>query len=87
MAIKQDADEIQQRVCRGCSQTYKYPVLRSGATRFYCESCMGLPANIRATFEAFNKRLNALAGAVKKLEKAVGGPAAAKGAARGGQDG
>jgi hypothetical protein len=67
--MAQDDDELQQRVCRACNQTYDYPVLKSGATRFYCEDCMELPAPVRATFEQFNKRVKSLSATVQKLEQ------------------
>lgn len=64
-----DETELQQRVCRACNRTYKYPVLKSLASRFYCEDCMGLDANIRASFEQFNKRIKTLTTMVEKLQK------------------
>jgi len=69
LAIEQDKAEIQQRVCRACNSTYKYPVLRSLATRFYCADCMELPERVRAAFEQFNKRIKNLTATVEKLEK------------------
>src|SRR5690606_32981196 len=68
LAIEQDKAEIQQRVCRACNSTYKYPVLRSLATRFYCADCMELPERVRAAFEQFNKRIKNLTATVEKLE-------------------
>jgi len=70
--MAEDDDELQQRACRACGQTYDYPVLKSQATRFYCASCMELPPPVRATFEQFNKRLKALTAAVQKLEQRQG---------------
>ncbi len=67
--MAQDDDELQERTCRACSQTYEYPVLKSMATRFYCEACMQLPPTVRAAFEQFNKRLKTLDATVRKLEK------------------
>ena len=61
------SDELQQRTCRACNATYKYPVPKSMATRFYCDSCAGLPSEVRATFEQYNKRLKALAAKVRQL--------------------
>jgi protein-arginine kinase activator protein McsA len=66
---EQDKAEIQQRVCRACNSTYKYPVLRSLATRFYCADCMELPERVRAAFELLNKRVKNLTATVEKLEK------------------
>jgi hypothetical protein len=62
-------DELQTRVCRACSQTYRYPVLKSLATRFHCEACMRLDPEVRAVFEAFNRRIKSLAAEVDKLKK------------------
>ena len=73
-------DALQQRVCRACNTTYKYPVKHSLATRFYCETCADLPAGVRATFEQMNKRIKTLSSAVEKLEKKSGGAAAKPGA-------
>jgi len=56
--------ELQVRVCRGCNQSYDYPVIKSAATRFYCERCALLPDAVRATIEQLNKR-------IKELEKKV----------------
>ena len=64
-------DELQQRVCRACNATYKYPVLHSLASRFYCEDCMELPARIRATFEQMNKRIKTLTATLDKHEKSL----------------
>ncbi len=66
------SDELQVRVCRGCNQNYDYPVIKSAATRFYCERCALLPDGVRATIEQLNKR-------IKELEKKLTPkPAAAK---------
>jgi hypothetical protein len=62
-------DELQQRVCRACNASYKYPVLRSLATRFYCESCAELPAGVRQAFEQMNKRIRNLTASVEKLTR------------------
>jgi hypothetical protein len=64
-----DNDELEQRVCRSCQQTYTYPVRRSLATRFYCEACMELPARVRAAFEKYNRRLKELASQVGQLQR------------------
>ena len=74
--MTRDDDELQERVCRACNQTYAYPVLKSMATRFYCKDCMELPPAVRSTFEQFNKRLKALAAAVGKLEQKLDAAAA-----------
>jgi hypothetical protein len=70
-------EELQDRVCRACNATYQYPVLKSTATRFYCESCMDLPPGVRATFERFNKRIKALTATIQKLEQGTA-PASGK---------
>jgi hypothetical protein len=62
-------DELQERICRACNTTYRYPVLRSLATRFYCESCATLPAGVRNAFEQMNKRIKNLTSAVEKLSR------------------
>lgn len=67
--MKTEDDELQDRVCRACQQTYRYPAMKSTATRFYCEGCMDLPPEVRATFERFNKRLTQLAAEVQKLHR------------------
>lgn len=64
-------DELQQRVCRACNATYKYPVLHSLASRFYCEGCMELPAGVRSAFEQMNKRIKTLTAAMEKHEKSL----------------
>jgi len=69
--MTENDDELQNRVCRACNQTYKYPVLRSLATRFYCADCMELPPRIRVSFEHLNKRVKALTSTVEKLEKKI----------------
>jgi hypothetical protein len=55
-------DELQVRVCRACNEKYDYPVKKSPATRFYCETCALLPEGVRTTVERLNKR-------VKELER------------------
>jgi hypothetical protein len=67
--MAQKDDELQERVCRACNQTYDYPVRKSTATRFYCEDCMELPSAVRTAFEQFNKRIKTLAATVAKLEQ------------------
>lgn len=67
--MKEDTDEIHERVCRACNETYNYPVPKSPATRFYCETCAGLDAPVRAVLERYNKRLKSLATTVHKLEQ------------------
>ncbi len=65
------SDELQERICRACDRKYKYPVLRSEATRFYCEDCMQLSPDVRGTFEQYNKRIKKLTSQLAKLEKAL----------------
>jgi hypothetical protein len=60
MAVKRDDEELQTRTCRACDRRYDYPVLRSRATRFYCEICAELPEGVRATIERLNKRIREL---------------------------
>lgn len=78
-------DELQERVCRGCDRTYRYPVPHSLASRFYCDDCMQLDPRIRAQFELLNKRVKALASKVEKLTAPSGAArsAAAERPARG----
>lgn len=64
-----DEKETSKRVCRACNESYDYPVLRSPATRFHCEACAELPAETRALFEKYNKRVKALTAQVEKLEQ------------------
>ncbi|HSW43999.1 MAG TPA: hypothetical protein VLM89_00315 [Phycisphaerae bacterium] len=71
MKVQQDKEELQQRVCRACQQTYTYPVLKSTATRFYCEACTELPVAVRSAFEKSNRRLKDLAGQVERLRQVV----------------
>ena len=66
MPAKPIDPELQIRRCRACDRNYDYPVVRSRATRFYCETCAELPEPIRASFERLNKR-------VRELERAVKG--------------
>lgn len=75
--MARDDEELQERTCRACNATYPYPVLKSTATRFYCESCMELPPGVRATFEQFNKRLKTLTATVQKLDQKLAAPAGA----------
>jgi hypothetical protein len=70
--MARDDDELQERVCRSCNRTYDYPVLKSAATRFYCEECMELPPPVRAAFEQFNKRIKTLSAAIARLEQKLG---------------
>lgn len=67
--------ERQTRVCRSCRQSYAYPVLRSLATRFHCESCVSLPAETRATFERLTRRINDLESRLARLEREASGDA------------
>jgi len=69
MRVQQEKDEIQQRVCRACQQTYSYPVLKSTATRFHCEACMELPAAVRAALEKYNRRLKELTTQIEQLQR------------------
>lgn len=63
-------DETQVRTCRACGRSYKYPVRKSAATRFYCEACMRLDAATRETFEHFRKEIKRLSAEVTKLTAA-----------------
>ena len=67
--MSEQADELQERVCRACHQTYRYPVPRSPATRFHCEVCVDLPLNLRSTLERMTKRITQLTSRVEKLER------------------
>jgi hypothetical protein len=67
--MAKENDELQERTCRSCDRTYKYPMLKSTATRFYCEACMELSPEVRSTFEHYNKRLKKLTSQLAKLEK------------------
>jgi len=62
-------DELQDRTCRCCDRGYKYPALRSLATRFYCERCAALAADVRDLLEQFNKRIRRLTAEVEALKK------------------
>ncbi len=64
--------ELQQRVCRACNATYRYPVRHSLASRFYCQDCMELAPGVRAAFEQMNKRIKTLTANIEKLERAMG---------------
>ncbi len=63
------ADELQDRTCRCCGRSYQYPVLKSQATRFYCQACTELGDNVRAMFEHFNKRIKKLSKDLVRLQK------------------
>lgn len=63
------AEELQDRTCRACQSPYRYPVPHSLATRFYCDACMELPAEVRGTIEKLTKQLKQLAGRIDKLER------------------
>jgi hypothetical protein len=71
-------DEIQTRVCRACGRDYEYPVLRSSATRFHCESCVRLDAATRETFEHFHKRIKELTRALSQAQSGATGSHAGK---------
>jgi hypothetical protein len=62
-------DELQDRTCRCCGRGYKYPVPKSTATRFHCQRCVGVDADVRALLEQFNKRLRRLAAEVESLKQ------------------
>lgn len=65
--MPKEDNELQDRICRACNETYRYPVPRSGATRFHCETCAELPTATRGVLEKFNKRIKALTQQVEKL--------------------
>ena len=65
--------ELQTRTCRACGDDYRYPVLRSQATRFYCETCTELPPVVRSTLEKQNKRIRVLNRRIEKLEARLSG--------------
>jgi hypothetical protein len=65
--------ELQIRTCRSCGHSYKYPVVKSRATRFFCEACMELKPEVRSTFEKYNKRIRDLTRQVKNLEARLSG--------------
>lgn len=73
------ADELQERVCRCCDRTYSYPVPKSLATRFYCETCSQLDGVVRGLLETYNKRLRRLSREVQTLREQLGNPAAKPG--------
>lgn len=77
-------EELQERTCRACDRTFKYPVPRSLATRFHCEDCAQLPPGTRAMFEMQNKRLKALSAEVNRL-KAAAAPATKAASAKAGE--
>lgn len=64
-------DEIQDRTCRCCSRGFEYPMLKSRATRFYCERCVDLSDNVRSMFEHFNKRIKKLNRELLRLHERV----------------
>ena len=64
-----NAEELQDRVCRCCDRAYRYPVKKSLATRFYCETCSQLSEDARSMFELFNKRIRKLSREVEALRK------------------
>ncbi len=70
---KRDAEGVSRRKCKGCGTTFTYPVARSAATRFHCESCATLPAGVRKTFEQLTRRVNQLE---KQLQKPAAKPRA-----------
>jgi hypothetical protein len=61
--VKLPKPEIKTRICACCGQPYEYPTMKSQASRFHCDRCIALPADIRKVFEIMNKRL-------AKIEKA-----------------
>ncbi|MCP4251353.1 MAG: hypothetical protein GY778_30320 [bacterium] len=64
--------ELQDRTCRCCDRSYQYPVPRSHATRFYCERCAALSADVRTLLEMLNKRIRRLSREVESLKRAGG---------------
>jgi hypothetical protein len=77
------SDELQTRVCRSCDRSYKYPVPKSLATRFYCERCAQVTRESRLLFEAFNKRLRRMSKEITDLKKMVEQPSGPHGNGRG----
>ncbi len=67
--MSEQDDELQERVCRACNETYRYPVRSGSATRFYCEACSELSIELRALFERQNRRIKALTAQAAKLEQ------------------
>jgi len=63
--------EIQTRTCRSCGRTFRYPVPRSLATRFHCDSCVRLDEATRETFEQVQKELQRLRTELKKVHAAA----------------
>ena len=63
------AGELQERVCRCCDRDYWYPVKKSLATRFYCETCSQLDKRARGMFELLNKRIRRMGGELEALRR------------------
>ncbi|NLX21609.1 MAG: hypothetical protein GXY55_08040 [Phycisphaerae bacterium] len=66
--MSEQEDELEDRVCRACHQTYRYPIRKSSATRSHCETCANLPPSVRSTLEKLTKRVTQLTSRVEKLE-------------------
>ena len=63
---KRDDEGVSRRRCKACGTTFTYPVARSAATRFHCESCATLAPALRKTFEQLTRRVNQLEKQLKK---------------------
>jgi hypothetical protein len=56
------------RTCRVCAKQFEYPVKGSAATRFHCEECVNIDADLRLIFERLSTRLQKIELALKRLE-------------------
>lgn len=61
------AGELRKKECRVCGREYEYPLPRSPATRLYCETCVGLPAEVRKVLEQFRREIKRLQRQVEAL--------------------
>jgi len=67
--MRKSQGECRPRVCRACNESYDYPAFKSSATRFHCERCADLPADVRAVFEKYNRRVKAMAAQLDSLQR------------------
>ncbi len=56
------------RTCRACGKQFEYPIKGSTATRFHCEDCVRIDADLRLLFERLSSRLQKIESALNRLE-------------------
>ena len=65
------------RTCRACGKQFEYPLKGNPATRFHCEECVYIPADLRKVAERLFARVQKLELTVKRLEQKAAAPSPA----------